>query len=482
MKAHVILILMIFTSLTLKAQEVISEAISSAKPVHFVGQTDDVNNFVKEYVENSVAAWQKRGEFEKTDDYKIRVTPETRKAKADEFADLAFAEYKKGYINGLKGNDFVLGDYDADNETFLIRSSKLGDFVISVPISAASAFKQNFYSMQFDNYDFYIKEGGMQLAKLKITDKSTGKQFLYDSKTATNYVVENMVYNFEPIEVDFNAQTNNSGTGANITQKTTNVGSDPVDLQIPKADKVYENTFALIIGNEDYTQEQNVPYAVNDARIFAKYMEQTLGIPKNRITLLENATLGAIIGAVDELKAKARTYNGEASIIVYYAGHGMPDNASKDAYLLPVDGSSSSLGAAYSLKKLYTELTTYPTVKTLVFLDACFSGDSRNGMLASGRGLSIEPNPEILHGNLIVFSATTGKQTAHPYDDKAHGLFTYFLLLKLQETKGNVSFGELADYLNKQVSRTSLDIKNEQTPDVNVATEISETWKTMKLK
>ena len=482
MKTHVILILLVLVSFVLNGQEIISEATSSAKPVHLVGKNDNVKNFVKEYVENSVAAWQKRGEFEKSEDYKNRVTPETRKAKADEFADVAFAEYKKAYISGLQGNDFVLGDYDADNETFLVRSSKLGNFVVSVPIDGAQIFKQNFYNMQFDNYDFYIKEDKMQLARLNINDKSTGKKFLYDSKAATNYVVEDMVYNFEPIDVDFNSQSGNSGTGSNITHKTTNVGNDPVGLQIPIGNGVYENTFALVIGNEDYTQEQNVPYAVNDARIFAKYMEQTLGIPKNRITLLENATLGAIIGAIDDLKAKARTYNGEATLIFYYAGHGMPDNASKDAYLLPVDASSGSLGAAYSLNKLYTELTAFPTEKTLIFLDACFSGDSRDGMLASGRGLSIEPNKEILQGSLIVFSATTGKQTAHPYDEKGHGLFTYFLLLKLQETTGNVSFGDLADYLKKQVSRTSLDIKNEQSPEVNVSPEISETWKTMKLK
>lgn len=482
MKIQLILVFLIFSSFILNGQEIISEATSSAKPVHLIGKNGDVKIFVKEYVENSVAAWQKRGEFEKTDDYKKRVTPETRKAKADEFADLAFTEYKKGYISSLQGNDFVLGDYDADNETFLVRSSKLGNFVVSVPISDASLFKKNFYNMQFDNYDFYIKNDGMQLARLSINDKSTGKNFVYDSKTATNYVVENMVYNFEPISVDFGNQGSNLGSGSNITQKTTTLGSDPVDLQIPVGSGVYENTFALIIGNENYTQEQNVPYAVNDARIFAQYMEKTLGIPKNRITLLENATLGAIIGAVDDLKAKARTYNGEASIIVYYAGHGMPDNASKDAFLLPVDASSGSLGAAYSLNKLYTELTTYPTVKTLVFLDACFSGDSRDGMLASGRGLSIEPNKEVLQGKLIVFSATTGKQTAHPYVEKGHGLFTYFLLLKLQETKGNISFGDLADYLNKQVSRASLDIKNEQSPEVNVSPEIQQTWRLMKLK
>jgi hypothetical protein len=475
-----LVVLMCISFVAFAQEEIISEAVSSAKPVHLVAKADNVKEFVKQYVENAIAAWQQRGEFEKTSDYQLRVTPETRKNKADELADIAFAAFKKAYIAGLKQNDFVLGDYDADNETFLVRSANLGDFVIQVPIAEAPAFKNDFYDMSYSDYDFYISNDKMQLAKLSIVNRSSGVKYVYNSQTPTNYVVEDMVYNFEPIDVSFDAAPANTGEGATIAHKTTNVGNDPVDINIPETQTLLNNTFVLVIGNENYTREQNVPYAINDARIFAKYMEKTFGIPANRITLLEDATLGAMIGAVDDMKAKARTYNGEATLIVYYAGHGMPDNATKEAYLLPVDASSSSLGAAYSLNKLYLELTEYSTEKTIVFLDACFSGDSRDGMLASGRGLSIEPNKEVLQGKLVVFSATTGKQTAHPYNEKGHGLFTYFLLTKLQETGGNVSFGDLYSYLSKQVSRTSLDIKNEQTPDVNTSPEISGVWQNMK--
>jgi hypothetical protein len=156
-----LVVLMCISFVAFAQEEIISEAVSSAKPVHLVAKADNVKEFVKQYVENAIAAWQQRGEFEKTSDYQLRVTPETRKNKADELADIAFAAFKKAYIAGLKQNDFVLGDYDADNETFLVRSANLGDFVIQVPIAEAPAFKNDFYDMSYSDYDFYISNDKM---------------------------------------------------------------------------------------------------------------------------------------------------------------------------------------------------------------------------------------------------------------------------------------------------------------------------------
>jgi len=64
-----------------------------------------------------------------------------------------------------------------------------------------------------------------------------------------------------------------------------------------------------------------------------------------------------------------------------------------------------------------------------------------------------------------------------------HGLFTYFLLKKLQETQGNVTYAELSDYVNKQVKRQSVVINNKrQTPTVIPSVSMGENWKTKKLK
>ena len=62
-------------------------------------------------------------------------------------------------------------------------------------------------------------------------------------------------------------------------------------------------------------------------------------------------------------------------------------------------------------------------------MDACFSGSRReNGMIVSARGVAIKPKKDIVTGNVVVFSAADGSETAYPYKEKGHGLFTYFLL------------------------------------------------------
>jgi len=258
-----------------------------------------------------------------------------------------------------------------------------------------------------------------------------------------------------------------------------------VDKDIPQV-KTNEssNLFAFIIANENYP-EAPVPFALNDGRIFKEYCLKTLGLPEKHIRLFEDATVGKIIAAIEQIKEVADAYDGEAEIILYYAGHGVPDEKKNTAYLLPVDGSSSDITTTgYSLEKLYAELGKLNLKSITVFLDACFSGAKREDeMLASARGVAVKVKDEAPKGNMVVFSAATGDETAHQYEEKGHGLFTYFLLKKLQETQGNVNFGELSDYVTKQVKRQSVVINNKrQTPTVIPSISLSDKWQGMKLK
>ena len=62
-------------------------------------------------------------------------------------------------------------------------------------------------------------------------------------------------------------------------------------------------------------------------------------------------------------------------------------------------------------------------------------------------------------------------------------MMMYFLLKKLQETKGNVSFDELGKYIKDNVEQNSL-LKNNslQNPSILVSSQISEIWKNWSLK
>ena len=257
--------------------------------------------------------------------------------------------------------------------------------------------------------------------------------------------------------------------------------SSDVDQNIPEVSATNANTFAIIIANENYLEETPVQYALNDGQTFKTYCQKVLGLPEDNIHYRENATLNMILAEVDWIAKVAKAYNGEASLIVYYAGHGIPDEASGSSYLLPVDGIGNT---GYSLAELYKTLGALPAKSVTVFMDACFSGAKRGeGMLASARGVAIKAKPEAPKGNMVVFSAAQGDETAYPYEDKGHGLFTYFLLKKLQETKGQVSLGELAQYVQQQVSRRSIVTNGKsQTPCVTPSESVIGTWKGKMLK
>jgi uncharacterized caspase-like protein len=242
-----------------------------------------------------------------------------------------------------------------------------------------------------------------------------------------------------------------------------------------------DKTFAVIIANENYP-EAPVNFALNDGRIFREYCQKTLGLPESNIKLHEDATLGRIIAAVDQVKEIAGVFD-EAEVIVYYAGHGVPDKK-KNTYLLPVDGSSSNITATgYSLERLYTELSK-PNLKTVtVFLDACFSGAQRGGAMLDleQRGTAVKPKQVIPSGNTIVFSATQGDETAYSYREKGHGMFTYFLLKKLQESKGEVTLGELGNYIATRVRQQAVMNSKSQTPTVSPSPSLAN-WQSLKLK
>lgn len=258
-----------------------------------------------------------------------------------------------------------------------------------------------------------------------------------------------------------------------------------VDKEIPEI-KTNENstTFAFIISNENYP-DAKVPYALNDGRMFKEYCQKTLGLPEKHIKVYEDATFGKIINAVDQIKAIADAFDGNVHSIIYYAGHGVPDEKKSTAYLLPIDGSSSDIATTgYSLEKLYSELGSLKCKSVTVFLDACFSGSKREGdMLASARGVAIKTKNEEPKGNLIVFAAATGDETAHQYSEKGHGLFTYFLLKQLLNSKGSSTLGELFDYISTQVKRQSVVVNNKrQTPTVSYSAQIGDAWRTISLK
>ena len=267
-----------------------------------------------------------------------------------------------------------------------------------------------------------------------------------------------------------------------LASGTANAQQGNVDTHIAVTDQQDENTYAVIISNEHYQFEEPVPYANNDGATFKLYCEKTLGIPEKNIKYVEDATLNVMKFNLQWLERIMKVKNGEARAFIYYSGHGMPDEDSKKAYLLPVDGFSTEPSTGYSTEDLYKLLGNMPSKGTVVLLDACFSGAKREGgMMKSSRGVAIKAKNDPLQGNMVVFSAAQGNETAYPLKAKEHGMFTYFLLEQLHDKKGFVTLGELSDYVTKMVAETSIKENDKsQTPMVAAASG-AEGWRTWKM-
>ena len=281
-------------------------------------------------------------------------------------------------------------------------------------------------------------------------------------------------------ETSFNVKSINSQTEANFEIHTI---TSQVDKKIPIRRKI-ENRYALIIGNEDYktyqsglSTEQNVDFAENDAEIFKEYALKTLGVKKDNLYLLKNATAGQMKQKIALVSKIIKAEGSNAELIFYYAGHGYPDEITKVPYLIPVDISASDLSSAINLADLYNTLAQTQAKRITVFLDACFTGGARSQGLVASRGIKISPKQEALDGNIVVFSASSETQSSLPYYDQMHGMFTYYLLEKLQESEGKCTYNELFNSVNKKVTLNSLKFnEKEQNPKVNTGQNVNETW------
>jgi hypothetical protein len=444
---------------------------------------DNVKNSYSYYMQSkkddiiaNVNVWQKKGEFETVEEWKGRVNEISRK----QYVAQITQQLRKKYIDENKPkiqDNYSLCPYDIENEVFPIKVGNKDTIFVKVPRGDAPDFKSNFKNEyivnQYDIVDDHVSRTGIAC----IVD---GRNFDIINEFAKADAQQDLALNLPPLEMNFgNVSNNTSG------QKTASTPVDrTIDQNIPASGITNSNTFAVIIGNEDYEHVAKVAYAKNDARVFAEYCRKTLGLPAKNVRGYENATYGKLLSAVQDIKDIAKAYNGDINIVFYYAGHGMPYGSQGEAYLLPVDADGRQINICYSLSKLYEELGALNAKSVTVLMDACFSGAQRgDGMLMAARAVALKPKVNAPRGNMVVMTAANGEQTAFPYNEKGHGMFTYYLLKKLRDTKGDCTLGELGNYIKTEVAKQAIVTNGrEQTPALLVSPNISGSWQTMKLK
>ena len=429
-------------------------------------------NFASSYIQMRITQWQEKGEFETTQQYQVRVNETTRNTEVEKLK----AEARQKFLDKERERfpKFTLGKYDADKQTFILSNDEYGEKTVFVNLSEAPAFKENFRLATF-NPTFVINNDNAVLSDLGVS--VNGKTYHVVDPVQQDKSAD-VAINLPPLEMDFGSNTSTITIQRKVPTDLT------IDQNIPATDATNTNTFAVIIGNENYSMVAKVPYAKNDAQVLAEYCRKTLGMPTKNVRTYGDATYAMMMTAIKDIQDIAKAYDGNINVLFYYAGHGIPDEQNKGAYLLPVDADGRQTSFCYSVGKLYQELGQMNVNCVVVLMDACFSGALRgDGMLMSARSVAIKPKAETPQGKMVVLTAASGDETAYPYEEKAHGLFTYFLLKKLHDTKGGCTLGELSEYIKTNVQQQSVVVnRKNQTPTVSSSTSIADSWENIKLR
>ena len=246
--------------------------------------------------------------------------------------------------------------------------------------------------------------------------------------------------------------------------------------QPPAGRPAKRNRYAIVVGVEQYrTKLPKADFAAQDAKIMGAYLTKTMGFAEENVAILvnENATRTDLEKYIEHWLPNR--VEKDSTVFIYYSGHGAPNSKTGDAYLVPYDGDPAFVEATgYPLKRLYAQLGKLPAKEVVVLLDSCFSGAGGRSVIAKGMRpmvLSME-NPVLAGGKTVVLAASKGDQVSSTYDQKGHGLLTYYFLKGLQgeadvNKDGSVDLGEVYDYVKPQVERTARrEYNNDQTPQL----------------
>lgn len=430
---------------------------------------------VKQYVEVRLKQWAVQGEFEPTAAFAERMRNKDTKVK--ELTNEALWKFEQEYKNSIDWRKaYVNGKYDPDNEVFKVTIPDLGDILVQIPLDDAQYFKENFNQYKLMNPDFQLVDGKWELQKLD-----------FSNYVADSYVYTQKAVKYDPIKefninTNFTVDINDNKTNNNNSNSDFDVKDDyDIEFGYPTNSKVNEKAWAIVIGNTNYEHTGKVDFAINDAKLMADYLKNVMGFKQVKVlTDAGKIDMVELFGNEDDDGQLHKLIRDtESELFVFYSGHGAPGTEDKDkgrGYLVPVDAKPNKLRLmGYSLELFYKQIAKIPAKKRTIVLDACFSGE---GVIKNVSALGIKPKDEQVDlRNTVVMTSSTGEQFSNWYNEKRHGMFTFYFLKAIHYKENSdvnrdnkLTYQEIFNYLsnvNTGIPYWSNVIHNrEQTPTI----------------
>jgi len=240
-----------------------------------------------------------------------------------------------------------------------------------------------------------------------------------------------------------------------------------------KNEDVYDNSWALIVGINDYEHVPGLNYAVEDALAIKNMLINVYGFPRTNVRVLTNseATQSNI---KRELSALVKSAGSNDRVVFYFAGHGETETLGIEGgdmgFLIPADGDVEDLYFTAIPMDELRRISNWSKAKHMLFLvDACYGG------LAAMNTRSLTTNtPNYIDkitkdiSRQIITAGGKNEQVVEK-DEWQHSAFTKNLLSGLEEKRadynddGIITGAELGMYVQEKVS---LDTDNFQTPQM----------------
>jgi len=242
-------------------------------------------------------------------------------------------------------------------------------------------------------------------------------------------------------------------------------GGDQVAAPPPPPAQPYQDSWAAIVGIDNYANWQKLQYAVHDAEGVKQLLIENYKFrPDHIFTLLnEQATRANILSLLGDKLADPKMVHREDRVFVFYAGHGATRKLASGrelGYIVPVDADLTNYeGSAISMTNFQDISEAIPAKHVLFVMDSCYSG------LALTRGGAMPQSQNYL--NEIsrrearqMFTAGGADQQVADNGPNGHSIFTWTLLQGLDgradlNGDGVITATELAAYVAPAVSALS---------------------------